>query len=108
MKKLTSAILFLLSATTGWSQFAPALGQPGAIAIHRDSAAILAWATTMVIDRGLMQINIDSLGDAWAGADEDALGRAGDHPTISLGDGGTATLGFEFSIIHGEGDDFAV
>lgn len=108
MKKLTSAILFLLSATSSWSQFAPALGQPGAIAIHRDSAAIVAWATTVVIDRGLMQINIDTIGEAWAGADEDALGRAGDNPTISLGDGGTATLGFEFPIKDGEGYDFAV
>jgi hypothetical protein len=60
------------------------------------------------IDRGVMQINIDTIGDAWAGANEDALGRAGDNPTISLGDGGKATLGFEFPIKDGPGYDFAV
>jgi hypothetical protein len=108
LKTIITSFLILFASSLSWAQFAPALGQPGAIAIHRDSSAIVAWANTVEIDRGLMQVNIDTIGDAWAGADEDALGRAGDNPTISLGDGGTATLGFEFPIKDGPGYDFAV
>jgi len=53
-------------------------------------------------------MGLDSLGLAWSGIDEYALGRAGDNPMISLGDGGSATLQFDGTLRNGNGYDFAV
>ena len=56
----------------------------------------------------MLQIGVDSLGLAWSGIDEYALGRAGDNPVISLGDGGSATLQFDGILRNGTGYDFAI
>lgn len=56
----------------------------------------------------MQQLGVDSLGLAWSGIDEYALGRAGENPMISLGDGGTATLQFDGAVRNGTGYDFAV
>jgi len=77
-------------------------------AVHKDSSIIVAWATDVEITRGPQQIGVDSLGLASAGLPEFALGKAGDNPIVSLGDGGTAVLTFEYSIKDGPGADFAV
>jgi hypothetical protein len=90
------------------AQYHPALGEPGCIAIHKDSAVFSAWASNVDIERGMQQMGVDSLGLAWSGIDEYALGRAGDNPMISLGDGGSATLQFDGVLRNGAGYDFAV
>jgi hypothetical protein len=90
------------------AQYHPALGQPGCIAIHKDSSVFTAWASNVYIERGMQQIGVDSLGLAWSGIDEYALGRAGENPVISLGDGGSATLQFDGILRNGTGYDFAI
>jgi hypothetical protein len=89
-------------------QYNPALGQPGCIAIHKDSAVFSAWASEASVLRGMQQMGLDSLGLVWAGIDEYALGRAGENPLVSLGDGGSATLQFDGVVRDGAGYDFAV
>lgn len=90
------------------AQYHPALGEPGCIAIHKDSSVFTAWASGVAVVRGMQQMGVDSLGLAWSGINEYALGRAGDNPMISLGDGGTATLQFDGAVRNGAGYDFAV
>jgi hypothetical protein len=104
---LTFLILISLRFTLQ-AQYHPALGHPGCIAIHKDSSVFTAWASNVYIERGMQQMGDDSLGLAWSGIDEYALGRAGDNPMISLGDGGSATLQFDGVLRNGTGYDFAV
>lgn len=60
------------------------------------------------IIRGPQEIGNDSLGLVTSGVDSFALFKAGENPYVSLGDGGSAILQFEYSIRNGEGPDFAV
>lgn len=104
-------LTFLLLASLHFSlqaQYHPALGEPGCIAMHKDSSAFTAWASDVGVVRGMQQMGVDSLGLVWSGIDEYALGRAGDNPMISLGDGGSATLQFGGTVRNGAGYDFAV
>jgi len=108
---LIRILTFFLLASLHFSlqaQYHPALGEPGCIAIHKDSSVFTAWASGVAVVRGMQQLGVDSLGLAWSGIDEYALGRAGDNPMISLGDGGTATLQFDGTVRNGAGYDFAV
>ncbi len=100
--------LLVLQQSLVQAQYNPALGQPGCIAIHKDSAVFSAWASQASVLRGMQQMGLDSLGLAWAGIDEYALGRAGENPLVSLGDGGSATLQFDGVLRNGTGYDFAV
>lgn len=90
--------------------FAPAAGQTGSTAIHKDSSIFLAWATHCEVQRGYMNIEDPSLGYASFGSEADATGPASGTTTavVSLGDGGTATLTFDGPITNGIGPDFAV
>lgn len=90
------------------AQFAPSAGQPGSTAIYKDSSILLAWATQCTVERGFMDISQANLGRASAGSDNAAVGAAGDGFIVSLGDGGRATLTFEYPIKNGLGADFAV
>lgn len=103
-----SVLLSLLFGGQAWAQFAPALGFPGNIAMYKDSAAFVAWATGIVLERGPMQIGVDSLGDAWVGNEEEGIGKAGSNGVVCLGDGGKATATFDTPISNGPGYDFAV
>jgi hypothetical protein len=108
---LIRILTFLLLASLHFSlqaQYHPAAGQEGCIAIHKDSSAFTAWASGVTVVRGMQQMGVDSLGLAWSGIDEYALGRAGDNPMLSLGDGGTAALQFDGAVRNGAGYDFAV
>jgi hypothetical protein len=108
---LIRILTFFLLASLHFSlraQYHPALGEPGCIAIHKDSSVFTAWASGVAVVRGMQQMGVDSLGLAWSGINEYALGRAGDNPMISLGDGGTATLQFDGAVRNGAGYDFAV
>ncbi len=108
--KAVSIFTFLsvLLAGPTWSQFAPALGLPGHIAMYKDSSAFVAWASGIVLERGPMQVGVDSLGDAWVGNEPEGLGKAGSNGVICLGDGGKATATFDLPIANGPSFDFAV
>ncbi len=69
---------------------------------------ITAWATSVVsLQRGPVDIAVVGSPLASFGTAADALGTA-DNVPVSLGDGGSATLGFGDPIGNGPGDDFAV
>ena len=94
--------------------YAPPAGEPNSTAIYKDDPNFVAWATGITIQRGYVNISEPDLGYVSYGNDSDALGKAeGDIPedvyeVVSLGDGGVATLTFEYPITNGPGYDFAV
>ncbi len=106
--KATGFFVFgLLVSVNLAAQFAPPAGQPGSDAIHADSTAFIGWATTCYVHRGWVQIDRPEWGNATFGSEQSALGKA-NLDVVSLGDGGMATLGFEYPIWDGPGADFAV
>ncbi len=85
-------------------EFSPAVGQAGTMAIDKDDASILAWAT------GYQNyIAGTDLDEQWKTPLE-ALGQAEGSSTdiVSLGNGGSITLTFSTAIADGDGADFAV
>ncbi|MBL7215727.1 MAG: T9SS C-terminal target domain-containing protein [Phycisphaerae bacterium] len=97
--------------------FAPAAGQSGSTAIPmpedpNDLSVFKAWASGIVLERGLAQINDPgSTIHVTHGVPDDALGFPQGQSIIgvvSLGDGGTAILTFDKPIANGPGDDFAI
>jgi hypothetical protein len=110
------ALLMVIAMWTGMvplclaGPYAPPAGEPNSTAIHKDDPNFVAWATGVTIQRGYVDINEPGLGNVSYGNDSDALGKAeGDsYDVISLGDGGTATVTFEYPITDGPGYDFAV
>jgi hypothetical protein len=97
------------------AQFPPPAGQPGTTAIHKDSSAIIAWASGIEVSRGLINISDPSQtheGSNYAsfGIPENALGLAvgSSEDVVSLGDGGVATLTFNKPIKNGPGPDFCI
>ncbi len=88
--------------------YAPPAGQNGSTAIHKDSTIIVDWATSAIIDRGWQNIADTSFGKTTAGNDTSATDKSGVNGTVSLGDGGMATLTFDGTIHDGLGADFAV
>ncbi|MBT9515903.1 MAG: PEP-CTERM sorting domain-containing protein [Methyloversatilis discipulorum] len=95
---------FALAGSAHAGPFAPAAGSAGSIAIHKDSAAFVQWAT------GYSDYqpgpNVDA---AWKNPAE-GLGKAEGTSTdvVVLGDGGRITLTFDGYITNGAGADFAV
>ncbi len=104
---LIGAVVIALSVNCVYGQFAPVVGLPGTTAIKGDSSCFVEWATGCTVQRGPVNIADTALGYASAGVDSDALGPADDY-TVSLGDGGIATLTFKYPIYNGDGFDFAV
>ena len=109
--KNTVILLFVCCSANLFAQFGPAVGEPGTTAIHKDSSDIKGWATKMVtFNRGLEDI-INEMGPVVSfGEPENALGYAEGTSTdvVSLGDYGSIVLGFEYPIMNGAGNDFAV
>lgn len=102
---------FLFAPLWAFNQsYAPAAGQPGSTAIHKDSSSIVAWATGGTLVRGYQQIDDISLGLAEHGTIDFAFGPADGVTTnvVSLGDGGQITLTFARPIVNNEGADFAI
>ena len=90
------------------AQFAPAAGQNGTTAIHKDSSILINWAKTSVYSLGPIDISATvssypSVGDAIS-----VTGKAGENGVLSLGDGGSATLHFNPPIMNGNSWDFCV
>lgn len=119
-KQHISVLLFLtLVLIPGvHAQFAPAAGQEGTTAIHKDSPLFVGWANTCSVVRGYINKKDTTItytqngvtsNRAFFGTEAMALGKAGGAlDCISLGDSGIATLTFDFPIRNGEGADFAV
>ena len=106
--KYSLLFFLLLSNLPLFAQFAPPAGMPGTTAIPADSPLFLAWATDVEVERGWKNISNESLGLVETGQPAAALGAPDDPMIVSLGDGGMATLTFDYPIRNGEGFDFAV
>ena len=91
--------------------FAPAAGVIGSDAIPHGDAAFLGWATDVVnLERGPQDLSNPLSPLASHGVPQQALGPAGLDTlgVVSLGDGGSITLGFASPLRDGPGADFAV
>ena len=112
-KKFSAILAFVVlgfSSVVLAGPYAPAAGQTGSTAIHKDDASFVAWATGSTVVRGLMDISNPSGGNASYGTDANAIGKAEgtSYDVVSLGDGGWATLTFNVVIGNDAGYDFAV
>lgn len=103
---VSSCLPFLISA-----QFAPPVGELGTTAVHKDSSAIIDWASEVVaFNRGLEDIAFPEGLYASFGDSSQALGYAEGTSVdvVSLGDKGSITLTFNYPIENGDGPDFVV
>lgn len=108
---LCPSAFFLLIGIASAGPYPPAAGQPGSDAIPMNSPAITAWAASVVdIMRGPLDIANPGLGNASFGDPANALGPASGNSfdVVSLGDGGSITLGFALPFRNGPGPDLAV
>src|SRR3989339_182207 len=97
LKKLI-LVLITFSSVLPAGPYAPPAGQPGSMAIYKDD--ITVWANSVVVERGFINIGEPVLGCVDYGSDANCLGHAeGEiNGVVSLGDGGMATLGFQYPI----------
>ena len=105
-----SILLLCICAQMSFAQFAPAANQAGTTAIHKDSSIIVTWATSVHdFQRGPQDIALGTPLAAFGDSTE-ALGYAEGNATnvVSLGDGGSITLAFDYPIKDEVGPDFAV
>lgn len=100
--------LFTLSKLFAQGPYAPAVGNEGNTAIHKDSVVFEAWATNCNLQRGWQHIADTSLGKPTIGDSLSATGFPMANGLVSLGDGGIATLTFNGYIYDDSGADFAV
>ena len=92
------------------ADFDPQIGQVGSLGISRTSSAITGWSSSVVsFNRGPQDITNPTGPLANVGDPANTLGPNGDGSrVVSLGDGGSITLGFDKAIANGAGNDFAV
>ncbi|MEX2595736.1 MAG: T9SS C-terminal target domain-containing protein [Salibacteraceae bacterium] len=105
---IATAATAYFSAANAQGSFSPQVGEVGSNAIHKDSTAFRDWAISCSAEIGLRQIDEPDSGYASAGSTVYAVGKADAPLTLSLGDGGSATLQFSASFYDGDGPDFAV
>lgn len=100
----------LLSSCYSFSQsFAPAPGNVGTTAIHKDSSIITGWASGITVNRGYLDIAQPELGFVAYGNELDGLVAEGDGlAVVTLGDSGVAVVTFDAVLFDGPGPDFAV
>lgn len=111
MKTTLVLLVMMLISQLGLAQFAPPAGEVGTTAIHKDSSSIIDWAAQVEsFERGPEDITDPDGSLASFGTPEEALFEAEGNSTnvVSLGDGGSITLSFNFSIRNEEGFDFVV
>jgi len=104
---IIAPIVFSLQCL-GQGSFSPQAGEPGAITLYKDSSAFRNWAISCDVNRGLRQIDLPDSGYASSGSELYAIGKPDAPLTLSLGDGGGATLTFAAPFYDGPGYDFAV
>jgi hypothetical protein len=107
------ACIFALAVTTPAraGSYAPQVGQPGSQGISYTSSSFEEWASSVVsLTRGPEDIANPNGPLASVGDPSNALGQANNSTgkVVSLGDGGSMTLGFNTPIANGPGADFAV
>jgi hypothetical protein len=108
MMKIALVFFFLsVNLINAQGIYAPAVGQLGTTAVHKDSSIIVSWATSCLVTRGYQQIDSTQLGLVSAGSVLSATGIA-DGQIVSLGDSGIAILEFLNPIYNGQGNDFVV
>ncbi len=104
-------ILFVLHFGFTYAQYAPAAGQVGTTAIHKDSSIIVSWGFKVVdFNPGPQNILVSNSPLADFGDSTEALGMAEgtSFDVVSLGDAGSITIEMQFPITNGPGPDFAV
>lgn len=106
--QLLSLAGLLICNTLVYGQFAGAAGTPGTTAIHKDSSALIGWATNCIVTRGYLDISDPGAGQASYGTDVSAIGQADGTDVVSLGDSGIAILTFAQPITDENGFDFAI
>lgn len=105
------SIAFVLISMSVYGQYSPAAGEVGSTAIFKDSSVIVGWANEVIsFDPGPQNITVVgsplvSFGDPLYACNE-AEGNG--TSVVSLGDGGSIVLGFNYPIKDGPGPDFAV
>jgi len=105
LRQLLIASITLLPVAVSYAgPYAPAAGQPGSTAIHKDSPVFVGWAT------GWQDYVVGSDCDVIWQTPAKALGKAvGDsYDIVCLGNGGRITMTFDKPIANGPGWDFAV
>lgn len=90
------------------AQFAPAAGQLGTTAIHKDSSVFTNWAQSCSYNLGPIDVSNSNSIFPTVGDSLSPTGKAGDNGILSLGDGGSAILHFTPSITNENGWDFCV
>jgi hypothetical protein len=96
------------AAQAGPLVYDPQVGQPGSLGIAASSDRFVGWASSVVgLQRGPQNVANPTGPLASFGVGSNALG-ASNGTLVSLGDGGSITLGFDRPIADGEGADFAV
>lgn len=101
-------VLYTWSAVAQTGPFSPQAGETGSDAIHKDEVIFRDWAISCELSLGFRQVNMPDSGLASSGIALYATGKADAPLTVSLGDGGVATLTFSAPFHDGEGPDFAV
>lgn len=92
------------------TSFCGGVGTDGCDAISCTDPSIVGWAVACTVVRGPVDIIAPDGPKARYGDESMAIGPASTNTqrAVSLGDGGTATLTFEYPICNGAGPDFAV
>lgn len=106
IKKLLFTLLITSSIANAQS-YAPPAGQPNTTAIPKNSSIFIGWATGATITRGPQNIANPAGPLANVGDSNSPLGGSSSS-VVSLGDGGSAIVTFDFPIANGPGFDFAV
>ena len=105
-------LVALVTSGQARADFDPQIGQPGSLGIAKTSSVFTGWASSVVsFDPGPQDISSPNSPLANFGSPSNALGPGNTNYTysvVSLGDGGSITLGFDHAIVNGVGDDFAV
>lgn len=107
MKKIICLIASSGLIAAAQAQFPPQAEVPGSDAISIQDERIADWASGCSLVRGWKDIADTTLGKVTLGTETDPLGPPSVN-LVCLGDGGSATLTFDYSIRNGEGPDFAI
>lgn len=104
---LYASIILQTCSVCAQGPYAPAAGQSGATAIHRDSSIIMDWCSFVSFEAGYLDIADKAQGQVGTANTLNSEGYA-DGAVLSLGDSGITVLEFNQPIYDGPGPDFAI